>query len=304
MSDNATRPTDSVMAGIGWMVLTTLCFACVTGIVRFVGTSVSAPEAAFLRYAFGVLFFLPMLIRMMKRPPKPAIMKLHAIRGTIHGIAVIMWFYAMARLPIAEVTALGYVAPLFVTIGAALFMNEKLHARRITALVVGLLGTMVILRPGLSEFSSGQIAQLCAAPLFATSFLLAKHLTEKADVSEIVLMLSIFCTLILLPFAIFTWTTPSLSDTLWLAITAAVATLGHFTMTRAFRAAPITITQPIQFLQLVWAALIGIILFGEPLDPFVMLGGGIVVAAATFISHREAVAARRLVTPPSMATKD
>ncbi len=304
MSDNATRPTDSVMAGIGWMVLTTLCFASVTGIVRFVGTSVPAPEAAFLRYAFGVLFFSPMLIRLLKRPPNSSVMKLHAIRGTIHGIAVIMWFYAMARLPIAEVTALGYVAPLFVTIGAAIFLNERLHARRITALVVGLLGTMVILRPGLSEFSSGQIAQLCAAPLFAASFLLAKNLTEKADSSEIVLLLSIFCTLILLPFAIFTWTTPSLSDTFWLAMTAAVATFGHFTMTQAFRAAPLTITQPIQFLQLVWAALIGIILFGEPLDPFVMLGGGIVVAAATFISHREAVAARRMVTPPSMATKD
>ena len=220
------------------------------------------------------------------------------------ALGVILWFYAMARIPIAEVTALGYTAPIFVTVGAAFFFGERLHFRRIAAVAVAFLGTLVILRPGFHEISAGQIAQLCAAPLFAASFLFAKRLTDDEDPVTIVIMLSIFCTLTLLPGAVINWVTPTLWEVFWLAMTAVVATLGHYTMTRAIRAAPLTVTQPVTFLQLVWATALGIAFFGEPMEPFVLIGGGIVVAAITFISHREAVAARRQVTPPPGATKD
>jgi len=225
------------------------------------------------------------------------------LRGLFHGGGVMLWFYAMARIPIAEVTALGYTAPIFVTIGAAVFFGEKLHLRRIMAVAAGFLGAMIILRPGFQEISAGQLAQLAAAPLFACSFLLAKGLTREASPSLIVGMLSLFCTLALLPGAILHWRAPTLEEVLWLSLTAAFATTGHYTLTRAFAAAPLTVTQPVGFLQLVWATILGIVLFGEPLDPFVFLGGGIVVAAVTYISHREALLARRLRTPPAVATK-
>jgi drug/metabolite transporter (DMT)-like permease len=116
-------------------------------------------------------------------------------------------------------------------------------------------------------------------------------------------MLSIGCTLTLLPGAVIHWTNPTLEETAWLALTAVFATTGHYTMMRAFRAAPLTVTQPVQFLQLVWATTLGVVAFGEPVDPFVLVGGGIVVGAATFISHREARAARAQTTPPAVATK-
>lgn len=292
-----------VLAGVGWMVVTTLMFACVTGIVRHVGTGVPAVEAAFIRYAFGCVLVLPWLWPLLARPPSARAMRVFAIRGVLHGGGVILWFYAMARIPIAEVTALGYTAPIFVTIGAALFLGERLQARRIAAVLAGLAGALVILRPGFEEISVGQLAQLGAAPLFAASFLIAKRMTVDASPSVIVGMLSVFCTLTLLPGALWHWVAPSLAECGWLALTAVFATAGHYTMTRALRAAPITVTQPVSFLQLVWASAMGIALFGEPLDPFVLLGGGIVIAAATFISHREAVVARRAVTPPSPATK-
>ena len=297
------RP-ETALAGIGWMVLTGFCFVGVTGIVRYIGTDIPAAEAAFIRYAFGVLLFLPMMRPLLANPPSMPAMKIYAARGIVHGFGVILWFYAMARIPIAEVTALGYTAPIFVTIGAAFFFGERLHFRRIAAVAVGSLGTLVILRPGFHEISAGQIAQLCAAPLFAASFLFAKRLTDDEDPVTIVIMLSIFCTLTLLPGAVINWVTPTLWEVFWLAMTAVVATLGHYTMTRAIRAAPLTVTQPVTFLQLVWATALGIAFFGEPMEPFVLIGGGIVVAAITFISHREAVAARRQVTPPPGATKD
>jgi drug/metabolite transporter (DMT)-like permease len=183
------------------------------------------------------------------------------------------------------------------------FFGERLHTRRIVALLAGLLGALVILRPGLSAISSGQLAQLAAAPLFASSYLIAKRLSTGGDPAVIVAMLSVVCTLVLLPGAVLHWTAPSFVDLCWFALTALFATAGHYTMTQALKAAPLTVTQPVNFLQLVWAAALGIILFGEAVDPFVVLGGGIVVGAATFIAHREAQAARRGITPPAVATK-
>ena len=214
-----------------------------------------------------------------------------------------LWFYAMARIPIAEVTAIGYTAPIFVTIGAALFLGERLHARRIGAVIAGFVGAMIIVRPGFQEISSGQLAQLAAAPLFAASFLMAKRFTDASDSGVIVFMLSLFCTLTLLPGALMHWRDPTWEEVFWLAMTAAFATAGHYTLTKAFQCAPITVTQPVQFLQLVWATLLGVAVFGEPVDPYVIAGGGIIVAAATYISHREAMRARRAVTPPAPATK-
>jgi len=116
-------------------------------------------------------------------------------------------------------------------------------------------------------------------------------------------MLSLFCTLTLLPGALLQWRPPSSEEILWLTLTALLATTGHYTLTQAFKAAPITVTQPIAFLQLVWAMILGMLVFNEPLDFYVMLGGGVIVAAATYISHREAVIARKEITPPAPATK-
>jgi len=285
------------------MVLTGLLFVAVTGIVRHLGSQLPAVEAAFLRYSIGLLLISPAFLRLRHHRPSASNMKYYAGRGLVHGIAVMLWFYAMARIPIAEVTAIGYISPIFVTLGAAFFLGEKVQFRRIMGVGFGFIGALIILRPGFQTINLGQLAQLTAAPLFATSFLMAKKMTDRSDPVVIVAMLSLFCTLVLLPGAILQWRTPSIDELMWLTLTAIVATTGHYTLTQAFKAAPITVTQPIAFLQLVWAMLLGMFVFGEPLDFYVMLGGGVIVAAATYISHREAVIARKQITPPATATK-
>lgn len=291
------------LQGILWMILTSFLFVGVTGIVRHLGSDMPAIEAAFIRYLFGTLMILPMVIRHWSGIPRGSVAKLYSVRGLVHGIGVMLWFYAMARIPIAEVTAIGYVSPIFVTIGAAMFLGEKLHFRRIGGVIVGFIGALIILRPGFQEINLGQLAQLCAAPLFAMSFLIAKKLTETQSSSIIVGMLSLGCTIVLLPGAIWQWRPPTLEEYGWLALTALIATAGHYTLTKAFQAAPITVTQPLGFLQLVWASLLGMFLFNEALDPFVFAGGAVVVGAATYISHRELQVSRQQQTPPSVATK-
>tara|TARA_B100001123_G_scaffold169470_1_gene194940 strand:+ start:533 stop:985 length:453 start_codon:yes stop_codon:yes gene_type:complete len=132
--------------------------------------------------------------------------------------------------------------------------------------IAGLFGTIFIIRPGFQDVGLGQLAQLSAAPLFAASFIIAKKLTAKDNPSMIVGMLSLICSLTLLPGAILQWRTPTLTEVGWLSLSALLATAGHFTLTKAFAAAPIMVTQPLSFLQLVWATVIGVMLFGEPID--------------------------------------
>ncbi|MYJ97110.1 MAG: DMT family transporter [Proteobacteria bacterium] len=277
---------------IGWMLLTGLLFIAVTGIVRHLGSDLPAVQAAFVRYAIGLGFMLPFLYRTLRTRLIPRRIGLHVLRGVVHGGGVILWFFAMARIPIAEVTAIGFTAPLFTTIGAVLFLGETLRARRIAAVIAGFLGTVIILRPGIEAIHVGALAQLAAAPLFACSFVVAKKLTETESGSVIVAWLSVFVTLVLLPPALLVWRTPTMEELLWLTAVAACATAGHYTLTRAMRLAELTMLQPFMFLQLVWASLLGFAAFGEVPDVWTWVGGAVIVAAATYIAHREALARR------------
>lgn len=288
---------------IGWMLLTGLMFVAVTGIVRYVGSDVPAAEAAFIRYVIGLGLILPFMWRHIIGGMERRILATYSLRGLCHALGVILWFYAMARIPIAEVTAIGYTSPIYITIGAALFLGESLAMRRILAVCAAFVGAMIILRPGLQEISAGQIAQLVSAPLFAVSYLVAKGLSMRESPFVVVGMLSVFVTIGIAPFAYAVWIPPSLEDVLWLGLVAVFATLGHFTMTKALKAAPLMVTQPVTFLQLVWASLLGAFAFGEAVDFYVLLGGGVIIASVSFISYREWRVSRRAATPPAVATK-
>jgi drug/metabolite transporter (DMT)-like permease len=146
---------------------------------------------------------------------------------------------------------------------------------------------LIILRPGFEAISIGALAQITAAPVFAGSFLIAKKLTETQSSTSIVAFLSIIVTLVLLPPALLVWRTPTLTELGMLFLVASLATAGHVTLTQAFRSADITVTQPAQFLQLVWAAILGLLVFGEQPELWTIVGGAVIVASATYIAHRE-----------------
>ncbi len=292
-----TRP----IAGILWMLATGLNFVAVTGIVRHLGTDLPAAQSAFLRFCFGLLFLLPMLVVSLRRGLPTGSLHLFIGRGALHVVAVILWFYAMARIPVAEVTAIGYLNPIVVTVGAAVLMGERIAARRIGAIAAAILGALIVLRPGLREVLPGHLAQLGAALCFGLSYLIAKRLTGIASPGAVVAMLSLTVTIGLAPLAAWVWVTPTGVQLGWLALVAVFATAGHYAMTRAFEAAPLGVTQPVTFLQLVWATALGAVVFGEGVDPYVLLGGGIIIAAVSYMTWREAVLRRR-ITPAATTT--
>lgn len=289
--------------GLVWMLASGVSFLGVTGLVRWLGTDLPAAQGAFLRFAFGVMFLLPTLGPVLRGGFAPGAMRLFALRGVVHTVAVICWFYAMARLPVAEVTAIGYLNPVLVTVGAAVFLGEKLAMRRILAVCVAILGALVILRPGVREVTDGHMAQVAAAFGFAGSYLVAKRLSGMASAGAVVAMMSLMVTLGLAPFALAVWVPVTPTQLAALAGVAAFATSGHYCMTRAFAVAPLTVTQPVTFLQLLWATLLGMIVFHETVDLWVLAGGGVIIAAVSYITWREAVLNRRGITPPVLATK-
>ncbi len=290
------------LAGIFWMVLTGLNFVAVTAIVKHVGDAIPAAQSAFLRYALGLVFLVPMIRPILAARLTRRHLRLFVWRGVAHTVAVILWFYAMTRIPIAEVTAMNYLSPVYVTIGAALLLGEALPPRRLAAVIVALIGAAIILRPGLRELNDGHLAMVFTAMTFAVGYLIAKRLSGELSAAVVVGMLSITVTIGLAPFAAVVWVPPSLSDVGWLFGVACFATAGHYTMTLAFAAAPLTVTQPVTFLQLIWAVTLGAVLFGEPVDGWVVLGGAVILGAVSFITWREA-RARRRVTPATPETK-
>ncbi|MCM2560528.1 DMT family transporter [Lutimaribacter sp. EGI FJ00015] len=298
-AEAANRP----VMGVFWMVVTGILFVCVTALVKYLGTDIPSPQAAFIRYALGLVFVLPMIRPILNARLTQRQWGLFTLRGLAHAAGVSMWFFAMARIPIADVTAMNYLAPIYVTIGAALFLGERLAKRRVIAVIVALLGALIILRPGFREVGAGHLAMLLAAIVFGASYLLAKVLTDEVDAIVVVGMLSIWVTVGLAPMAASVWVPTDLETVMVLFGVAILATGGHYTMTLAFGCAPLTVTQPVTFLQLVWAVAVGALFFGEAVDPWVIMGGLVIIGSVSFITWREAVLKRRAVTPAAPATK-
>ncbi|HCL94374.1 MAG TPA: EamA/RhaT family transporter [Gammaproteobacteria bacterium] len=269
------------------MLLTGMLFVGVTVAVRYLGTSMNPVQAAFIRYCFGIVLILPLLSRAGVMSLDRDRLGFHALRGLLHGGGVILWFLAMSRIPISEVTALGFTTPIFVTLGAAVFLSERLKPYRVAAVLLGFIGALLILRPGLRVIDIGALAQLGAAPLFACSYLMAKSATRREASSMIVILLSVFCTLTLALPALMVWRTPTLEELLLLGLTALLATSGHYCMTRALEAAEVSAVQPFTFLQLVWATILGLILFDEHPDVWIWIGGAVIVASATWMAQQE-----------------
>ena len=298
MPSSQSRP----MVGLLWMVLSGLCFVAVTALVKLTGGRVPAAEAAFLRYLIGLAFLIPMWRELSALRLTARQWKLTLGRGVLHTFGVALWFFAMSRLPIAEVTAMNYLTPIYVSLLAVFVLGERFALRRMLAMVVALIGVLIILRPGFRSLDPGHFAMLGTALFFSGSYLFAKILSGEMTASVVVALLSVTVSIGLFPLALADWVWPSWGDVAILGGVACFATVGHYTMTLAFAAAPVTVTQPVTFLQLIWSVTIGAVFFAEAVDYWVILGGVLILAAATFIAWREAVLNRR-VMPPMNAAK-
>ncbi len=280
------------LRGVAWMVLSGLSFVGVNGVVKHLGTDLPAVQSAFIRFAYGVVFFLPMLGPILRaRYPAP-VWRLFGLRGALHVVAVVFWFYAMARVPVAEMSAIAFLNPVIVLVIAGLLLGEGLNARRLGVAAAAMAGALIVLRPGLREVTPGHWAQLAATLAFAASYIFAKRLAGLVPPGQVVAMLSFSVTLGLLPGALWVWQPVSPVQLGWLGVVGALATLGHYAMTQAFRVAPLAVTQPVTFLQILWSSALGALAFAEPVDPWVIAGGAVIIGAVSLNTWAETRAER------------
>lgn len=269
------------------MLASTLAMVGVNTIVHYLGTSLPAPQTAFIRFCWAVVFTAPWLIMELRRGITPGTMKLHIGRGICHTLAVIFWFYAMARIPMAEVTAIGYLNPVLLTLGSAVFLGEMLSRSRVITIAVAFIGALIVLRPGLRELELGHLSQIAASICFACSYLFSKRLSGRVSAGLATAMMSLLVTIGLAPVAFAVWQPVEWNQILWLAVVAICGTSGHFFMSKSFAAAPVAVSQPVAFVQLIWASIVGVVLFGERVDPLVIVGGAVIIGAISFNTWRE-----------------
>ncbi|MAJ14398.1 MAG: EamA family transporter [SAR116 cluster bacterium] len=276
----------SPIIGIFWMIITTIFFVGVTIFVKILGETIPSSQTAFLRYLFGTIFLIPIIIKSFRNIELNLVNKF-ILRSFFHAIGVSLWFFSMTVITIAEVTAIGYLTPIFVCIGAIIFFNESLKGFRGFAIVLSFFGAMIILRPGFQEIKIGQLSMLLASFVFSFSYLMVKYLANLKTSLEIVGFLSLFTTLFLLPLAIVNWVELNINQFIILILISVIATLGHLTMTMAIKSTSMTIIQPFTFLQLVWSVIAGIIIFNEKLDTYVIIGGIIILISTTYLSVKD-----------------
>ena len=267
---------------LGGLFITTL-----TWVVRSVADDINPLQAGFMRYAFGTLLLLPMAFKFKATDLAPRLVGGHIIRSIVHAISVLLWFYAVTKISLADLTALSFTAPVFITIGAFLFLEETFSYRRLGGIVTAFIGAVTILRPGVEAISLGAIAILISVPFQAASTLIGKHLAPRTSTYAMVFYLSLFVTLTSLIPTLFVWNMPSLNTCALTFGAAVLATCAHFCWTKSFQIADLSFTQPGMYFTLIWAVAIGFFIYDERPDVWSGAGAAIIIAATAYIAARE-----------------
>ena len=285
------------------MLLATVGFSILSGMVRQVSVELHPFEIAFFTSIFGFPVVLPWLVRDGVRPLRTRRFVLHLFRVTMGVTAMIFAFLAISFTPLALVTALSFLSPIFTAILAVLFLGEIMKFRRWAAILVGFIGTLIILQPGIQPIEFGVMLALVSA-LFGGMATFCIKLLARTDTSVTITCYAIALRwpLALIP-ALFVWQWPTWSQLLWLGVMGVVFTGSIMSMTQAFRDAEANIVAPVFFFQLIWTAAIGFVFFLEIPAVFTWIGGAMIFASTTYVAYRERLAQPEYAAPtPTLPT--
>jgi len=278
------------------MILALFMFTVMGICIRLSAVHLPVIEVVFFRNFLAVLILLPLAARAgfgtlrMHRP------KLFFLRAAINAVGMFCGFTALTLIPLAQMTALSFTTPLFVTIGAVLFLGEVIRARRIAAICVGFFGTLIILQPGVVDVTAGSFLALVHALTIALASLIVKVLTRSDSQHAIVTWMVVMqAPLALIP-SLWVWEWPDLLTWGFLWGMALSGTIAHLCFTRAFSLVDITSLQPLEFIKLPFAVILAWVVFAEWPGVWTFVGGAVIFASTFYITRREA-ATRRSVQP-------
>ncbi|MBN8509585.1 MAG: DMT family transporter [Burkholderiales bacterium] len=282
------RATSPTVRGLMWSAAAGAVFSVLNALMRALAQHLEPFQAQFLRYLFGLVVLLPLVWRRGAAAYRPQRVSGQFLRGAFHTVGLALWFTALPRIPLADMTAIGFTGPIFIMIGAWLAFKEPMRWERWLAAAIGFGGVLIVVGPKLGGGAGAyHLVMLASAPMFAASFLLTKGLTRYETTGTILVWQSLTVTLFSLPLALPGWQTPTGWQWAGFLVCGFLGSLGHYCLTRSFRVADISATQSVKFLDLVWASLIGWLVFADLPSRSTLLGGAVICAATIWIALRE-----------------
>lgn len=260
-----------------WMMGTLVSFMAMAISGRELSSEIGTFQILFLRSFIGLITIVLCMGNAGFYHVKTRCIGLHTVRNIAHFGGQLGWFYGIACISMAEVFAIEFTVPVWTALMASVLLKEPLTRTRITAVVFGISGMLVILRPGLSVIHPASIAVLAGAVCYALSHTLTRQLVQ----SDTPLTVIFYMTLVQLPFALVLslgyWKTLTLAQAPWIILVGVTSLTGHYCMAKALTLSDATLVVPMDFLRLPLIALVGFLFYNEAIDMFVLLGAMIML---------------------------
>ncbi|HEX6001908.1 MAG TPA: DMT family transporter, partial [Hyphomicrobiaceae bacterium] len=266
-------PASGPIAAAFWITVSTALMGALAAFARAaLNLGLHSFEVVFLRNLCATLLLVPLLWWRGPSMLRSSQLSLYGLRVMVSLLSMQAWFYAISLIPIGEVTAISFLAPVFGTVGAVFLLGERVRLRRWTAVAVGLLGAMVILRPGATALGLGQACALFSAFSIGVAVIMVKQLTAVDDPDKIVLLTNLIMTPLSLVPALFVWTWPG--PEAWLPVLGMglTAMLAHVTLVRGYAATDASLAMTFEFSRLPFAVAIAYLAFGETIDAWTWVG--------------------------------
>lgn len=283
------------LLGIALVLAATLSFTLMAALVRFLGQSVPLGEVVFARSFFA---FIPLLAMIVWRGELSSALHTknpfaHFSRSAVGASAMFLNFGALALLPLADATAIGFAAPIFTVVLAALFLGEVVRVRRWSAVGVGFLGVLVMLSPYIGEAPRGEGAALGAFLAIAGAFTVGvamtqvRHMSKTESTSSLVFYFSVTCSLCGLATLPWGWVMPGAYEFALMVAMGLLGGIGQILITESYRHAPASMVAPFSYTSMIYSVVIGYFAFAEVPEPIVLAGAVVVIAAGLFVIWRE-----------------
>ena len=277
----------SSLFAISLMIISGLFFVLMHSAVKYLSKEVHIFEIAFFRCALVIFVLAPIIFQQGKKIFKTKQPKVQFLRITTNSVAMLCFFYGISTTPLAQLTTLGFTVPIFATILAVIFMKEKIRLRRTTALIVGFIGTIIVMRPDIS-IELGALLIIFSSFLWSICLIFIKKLTE----TDSAVTISLYFGIGMIP-ATFALAFPvlemiDLRQFIILIFIAVTGTLAQTIMNSALEKGELALLLPFDFLRLIWSVLIGYALFSEEPTITLWLGGFLIIGSTSYIAWREA----------------
>ena len=267
--------------------LSTLFEIMMFTVLRIVQSDINVYTTSFFRFFFSLIILIPYIFYTKFYFIKTNNIKKHLVRSSLNLPAMYLTFGALTMIPLEKINAIHFLNPLFVSIFAVIFFKEKIYIYRVISLILGFVGIIVVIRPGLIPLEIGSFMVLGSTVLWALCIIITKDITKEESAINILIFQCIFMSLFTFIIAYFNWELPSSDQLMLLFLSALFGNVFHLMINHSFKIADLTLTAPFRYSVLIWGSLFGFLFFNEIPDFFTWIGGTIIFLSILILTYFE-----------------